>query len=101
MPSPSKSNTNMGFIKPATGASGSGTTISSNSTIEHHNKIGVAFCCGPSFSTSGIVEIGNLVRTGINVGIEPFVKIGDEVVLASGTIITKNVENFEIIKSNK
>ena len=75
--------------------------ISSNSTIEHHNKIGAAFCCGPSFSTSGIVEIGNLVRTGINVGIEPFVKIGDEVVLASGTIITKNVENFEIIKSNK
>lgn len=27
--------------------------------------------------------------------------IGDEFVLASDTLITKNLENFEIIKSNK
>ena len=75
--------------------------ISSNSTIEHHNKIGKAFCCGPNFSSSGIVEIGDFVRTGINVGVEPFVKIGERVVLASGVIVTKNIEDNEIVKFNK
>lgn len=75
--------------------------ISSNSTIEHHNKIGKAFCCGPNFSSSGIVEIGDFVRTGINVGVEPFVKIGEGVVLASGVIVTKNIEDNEIVKFNK
>ncbi len=75
--------------------------ISSNSTIEHHNKIGKAFCCGPNFSSSGIVEIGDFVRTGINVGIEPFLKIGEGVVLSSGVIVTKNIEEKEIVKFNK
>ena len=75
--------------------------ISSNSTIEHHNVIGKAFCCGPNFSSSGIVEIGDLVRTGINVGVEPFLKIGKNVVLASGVIVTKNIEDNEIVKFNK
>tara|TARA_Y100000996_G_scaffold375823_1_gene326829 strand:- start:755 stop:1885 length:1131 start_codon:yes stop_codon:yes gene_type:complete len=72
--------------------------ISSNSTIEHHNKIGESFCCGPNFSTSGVVEIGNLVRTGINVGIEPFLKIEDNAVLASGVIVTKNIKDSETLK---
>ena len=75
--------------------------ISSNSTIEHHNLIGKAFCCGPNFSSSGIVEIGDFVRTGINVGVEPFLKIGKDVVLASGVIVTKNIEDNEIVKFNK
>lgn len=80
---------------------GSMSFISSNSTIEHHNNIGKAFCCGPNFSSSGIVEIGDLVRTGINVGIEPFIKIGSGVVLASGVIVSKNVESNEVVKYNK
>ena len=75
--------------------------ISSNSTIEHHNKVGTAFCCGPSFSTSGCVEIGNSVRAGINVGIEPLLKIGNNVVLASGVIVTKTIEDNSVIKQNK
>lgn len=75
--------------------------ISSNSTIEHHNRIGKAFCCGPNFSSSGIVEIGDFVRTGINVGVEPFVKIGEGVIIASGVIVTKNIEDKEIVKFNK
>mgnify|MGYP006261405919 FL=1 len=75
--------------------------ISSNSTIEHHNLIGKGFCCGPGFSTSGIVQIGDFVRTGINVGVEPFLKIGNEVVIASGAIITKNIEDKTIVKLNK
>ena len=75
--------------------------ISSNSTIEHHNLIGKAFCCGPGFSTSGIVQIGDFVRAGINVGVEPFLKIGNEAILASGVIITKNIEDKTIVKLNK
>jgi|TARA_Y100000389_G_scaffold192422_1_gene219842 acetyltransferase EpsM len=75
--------------------------ISSNSTIEHHNKIGESFCCGPNFSTSGVVEVGDLVRTGINVGIEPFLKIGDNAVLASGVVVTKNINDSETLKLSK
>lgn len=41
------------------------------------------------------------MRTGINVGVEPFVKIGERVVLASGVIVTKNIEDNEIVKFNK
>ena len=72
--------------------------ISSNSTIEHHNVIGDAFCCGPSFSTSGLVSIGNNTRVGINVGIEPSIKVGDNVVISSGSIVTSNIDSDKTLK---
>tara|TARA_B100001113_G_scaffold143562_1_gene117509 strand:- start:2915 stop:4036 length:1122 start_codon:yes stop_codon:yes gene_type:complete len=72
--------------------------ISSNSTIEHHNVIGNAFCCGPSFSTSGLVSIGNNTRVGINVGIEPSIKVGDNVVISSGSIVTSNIDSDKTLK---
>ena len=72
--------------------------ISSNSSIEHHNNIGEAFCCGPSFNTSGLVNIGNKSRAGIDVSIEPSINIGNGVILASGTVITKNIEDNKIVK---
>ena len=72
--------------------------ISSNSSIEHHNTIGEAFCCGPSFNSSGIIKIGDRLRAGIDVSIEPNIDIGNDVTLASGTVITKNIENNKIVK---
>ena len=78
---------------------GSGCYISSNSTIEHHNVIGSAFCTGPNFSSSGCVIIGERVRTGISVSIEPFLEIGDDALIASGVTLTKSVKANEVVKA--
>ena len=78
---------------------GRGCYISSNSTIEHHNVIGEAFCSGPNFSSSGCVVIGNRVRTGISVSIEPFLEIGDDALIASGITLTKSVKANDVVKA--
>jgi acetyltransferase-like isoleucine patch superfamily enzyme len=73
--------------------------ISSGSTIEHHNSIGAGFCCGPMFATSGLVTIGEKTKAGMGVCIEPGINIGNEVILASKTLITKNIADGVTVKS--
>ncbi len=80
---------------------GAGCYISSNSTIEHHNVIGDAFCTGPNFSTSGCVRLGNRVRAGISVSLEPNLDVGDDVLIASGQIITRSISSGQVVKSKK
>jgi len=77
---------------------GQGCFISSNSSIEHHNQIGDGFCTGPGLNTSGGVKIGKQVRFGTNIAIEPNIAIGDNCTVASGTILTKDVQTGEIVK---
>jgi len=46
------------------------------------------------------VEIGQNVWIASNVLILPGVKIGDGAVIAGGSVVTKNVENFEVVGGN-
>lgn len=48
----------------------------------------------------GDMEIGNDVWLGIDVLILPGVKIGDGAVIAAGSVVTKNVREFEIVGGN-
>jgi acetyltransferase EpsM len=73
--------------------------ISSNSSIEHHNVIGDGFCTGPNLNTSGGVEIGEQVRFGMSVSVEPGVVIGRNCTIASGLVITKNIAEGSLQKA--
>lgn len=46
------------------------------------------------------VKIGNDVWIGLNVTILPGVKIGDGAVIGAGSMVTKNVEDYEIVAGN-
>ncbi len=78
---------------------GEASFISSNSSIEHHNKIGDGFCTGPNLNTSGGVTIGREVRFGMNIGIEPGVVVGHGCVVASGSVLTRDLADGSVLKS--
>jgi sugar O-acyltransferase (sialic acid O-acetyltransferase NeuD family) len=73
--------------------------ISSNSSIEHHNRIGEGFCTGPNLNTSGGVTIGREVKFGMNIGIEPGISVGDNCIVASGSVLTSDLANGSVLKS--
>lgn len=72
--------------------------ISSYVNIEHHNLLGSNCTFGPFFSSSGTVEIGDTVKFGIGVYIEPGLKIGTNSIISSGSVITTNIEYKTIVK---
>lgn len=72
--------------------------ISSNVCLEHGNVLGSHCGFGPGVVTSGNVTIGNGVRFGTGIFIEPLVSIGDESVIASGSVITKDVLDSTVVK---
>jgi len=84
---------------------GTGTTIGDNNffsahgSFDHHNVLGSDITTGPSCVTSGLVTIGNRVKMGMGVLIEPNVELGDDVQVASGAIILKSVPADHAIKA--
>src|SRR5947207_7082754 len=64
---------------------GTGTVIGDNNffsayaSFDHHNILGSEITTGPNCVTSGLVKIGNRVKMGMGVLIEPHVEIGDDV----------------------
>lgn len=72
--------------------------ITAGASIEHHNEFGSHCTCGPCLMTSGLVKIGNVVRFGTGIFIEPHVNIGDNCLIASGTIITNNIPSNKIVR---
>ena len=84
---------------------GACTTVGNNNffsaftNIEHHNIIGSHCTFGPGVMTSSRVSIADKVRFGTGIFIEPGVTIGEESIIASGSIITMNVPPRSIIKS--
>ena len=77
---------------------GNNNFISSGPCIEHHNKIGSHITTGDNFNTSGLCEVKDLVKIGINVGLEPFVTIGKESRIASNIVLTKSIPNNSLVK---
>jgi acetyltransferase-like isoleucine patch superfamily enzyme len=73
--------------------------ISAHSSFDHHNVLGSDFTTGPNCVTSGVVTIGNRVKMGMGVHIEPNVVIGDDAQVASGSIIVKSVPPQHAVKT--
>jgi acetyltransferase-like isoleucine patch superfamily enzyme len=68
--------------------------------VEHHSTIGSHCAIGPRCTTSGRVQIGDRVRFGMQVAVEPYLKIGNDSVVASGIALTSHVPERTIVKSH-
>jgi acetyltransferase-like isoleucine patch superfamily enzyme len=73
--------------------------ISAHSSFDHHNVLGSDFTTGPNCVTSGVVTIGNRVKMGMGVHIEPNVVIGDDAQVASGSMIVTSVPPQHAVKT--
>ena len=67
--------------------------------IEHHNVIRSHCSFGPGVLTSSSVQIGDRVRCGTGIFIEPHITIGPDCVIASGSILVDHVPSNSIVKS--
>lgn len=54
----------------------------------------------PEFDTFGKVKIGNYVYVGTNALIMPGVTIGDNVLVAAGSVVTKSIQPFCVVGGN-
>jgi acetyltransferase-like isoleucine patch superfamily enzyme len=83
---------------------GAGTVVGDNNffsaynSFDHHSRIGSDNATGPSCVTSGLVTIGDRVRFGMGIDVEPHVEIGDDVLIASGAVITASVPTRHVVK---
>jgi acetyltransferase-like isoleucine patch superfamily enzyme len=83
---------------------GVGTVVGDNNffsafnSYDHHNQLGSDISTGPACVTSGLVVVGNRVRLGTGIYVEPHVKIGDDVQVASGSVIVASVPAGHAVK---
>lgn len=73
--------------------------FSAYNSYDHHNVLGSDISTGPSVQTSGCVTIGDRVRLGTGIVIEPHVHIGDDVQVASGATILRSVPADHVVKT--
>jgi sugar O-acyltransferase (sialic acid O-acetyltransferase NeuD family) len=72
--------------------------ISSGCIFEHHNVLGSGITTGPHVVTSGSVTIGDEVRFGTGIYLEPNLKIGNQSVISSGSCITDHVPDKAVLR---
>ena len=66
---------------------GDNNMLSAHNSFDHHNVLGTDITTGPGCTTSGLVSIGDRVRLGMGICIEPHVEIGCGAQVASGAVI--------------
>ncbi len=71
--------------------------ISAKCNIEHHNTLGSHSTFGPNVVTSGSVDISDSVKFGTGIFIEPKISVGNNSVIASGSIVTRNIPANTIV----
>lgn len=67
--------------------------------IDHHCKVGENSTFGPGVFFSGKVQSGDNNIFGSNIAVEPGITIGDNCVVASGSILTRNVPAATVVKT--
>jgi acetyltransferase-like isoleucine patch superfamily enzyme len=83
---------------------GVGTTVGDNNFLsaynsyDHHNRLGSDISTGPACATSGLVVLGDRVRLGTGIYVEPHVELGDDVQVASGSVIVASVPAAHVVK---
>ncbi len=70
---------------------GKGTLVNLNCTIGHDCKIGEFVEMSPGVHISGNCEIGDYTNVGTNATLLPKIKIGENVIIAAGAVVTKDV----------
>ncbi len=68
-----------------------GTLINLNCTIGHDSKIGKFVELSPGVHISGNCTIGNFTFIGTNATVLPKIRVGKNVIVAAGSVVTKNV----------
>lgn len=72
--------------------------MASHVCIEHHSKVGSHCTFGPRTTTSGAVTIGDRVKFGMGVLVEPYLAIGDDALIPSGCVLTTPVPANSVVK---
>jgi sugar O-acyltransferase (sialic acid O-acetyltransferase NeuD family) len=73
--------------------------ISAFNSFDHHNVLGSDISTGPGCMTSGEVHLGDRVRLGTGIFVEPKVTIGEGSVVASGAVIVRSVPPGHAVKT--
>jgi sugar O-acyltransferase (sialic acid O-acetyltransferase NeuD family) len=73
--------------------------ISAFNSFDHHNVLGSDISTGPGCMTSGEVHLGDRVRLGTGIFIEPKLTIGEGSVVASGAIVLRSVPPNHAVKT--
>jgi acetyltransferase-like isoleucine patch superfamily enzyme len=73
--------------------------LSAYNSFDHHNVLGSDISTGPGCKTSGLVTLGDRVRLGTGIFMEPHVEIGDGVQVASGAVIVASVPAKHAVKT--
>lgn len=88
------------FVHLGTGVRmGDNNFLSAYTSFDHHSRIGSDNATGPSCVSSGKVTVGDRVRLGTGIFIEPNVVLGDGVVVASGAILVRSVPAEHAVKT--
>jgi acetyltransferase-like isoleucine patch superfamily enzyme len=72
--------------------------LSAYNSYDHHNRLGSDIATGPACTASGLVVLGDRIRLGTGIHIEPHVDIGDDVQVASGSVIVASVPPGHAVK---
>jgi acetyltransferase-like isoleucine patch superfamily enzyme len=79
-------------------AVGDNNFLSAYNSYDHHNRLGSDISTGPACTTSGLVVLGDRVRLGTGIHVEPRVEIGSDVQVASGSVIVASVPAGHAVK---
>ena len=72
--------------------------LSAYNSYDHHNRLGSDIATGPACTTSGLVVLGDRIRLGTGIHLEPHVELGDDVQVASGSVIVTSVPKGHAVK---
>ena len=74
--------------------------FASHTVIEHHSIIGNGCTFGPRCTTSGAVTIGDGVKFGMNVAVEPYLSVGSNSIVPSGSVVTTSIPQDSVLRRN-
>lgn len=66
-------------------------TIKQLASVGHHSNVGDYTLVAPCCALGGHVKIGNMVDMGIGASFRLLSKVGDEVILGAGAVVTKDI----------
>jgi acetyltransferase-like isoleucine patch superfamily enzyme len=73
--------------------------LSAYNSFDHHSTLGSDISTGPGCMTSGLVTVGDRVRLGTGIFVEPKVEIADDVIVASGAVLVRSVPAGHVVKT--
>jgi acetyltransferase-like isoleucine patch superfamily enzyme len=72
--------------------------LSAYNSYDHHCTLGSDISTGPGCMTSGLVSLGDRVRLGTGIFVEPKLRIGSDAIVASGSVIVNSVPDGHVVK---